>query len=71
MVEVLAQDLDQVALAEDDQPVQTLSPQGAQYPLAGGIGAGSAERGSGDPDAGGREDRVQVRAVLRVAVANQ
>ena len=29
MVEVLAYDLDQVALAQDDQPVQTLSPQGA------------------------------------------
>jgi hypothetical protein len=51
MVEVLAQDLDQVALAQDDQPVQTLSSQGAQYPLAGGVGAGSAERGSGNPDA--------------------
>src|SRR5215471_730752 len=30
MVEVLAQDLDQVALAQDDQPVQTLPSQGAQ-----------------------------------------
>jgi len=64
VVEVLAQDLDQVALAQDDQPVQTLSPQGAQYPLAGGIGAGSAEQSSGDPDASGREDRVEVGAVL-------
>jgi YVTN family beta-propeller protein len=71
MVEVLVQDLDQVALAEDDQPVQTLSPQGAQYPLAGGICAGSAEWGSGDPDAGSGEDRVEVRVVLRVAVADQ
>ena len=41
------------------------------YPLAGGIGAGSAVRGSGDPDASGREDRVEVRAVLRVTVADQ
>jgi hypothetical protein len=46
IVEVLAKDMDQVALAQDDQPVQTLSSQGAQYPLAGGIGAGSVERGS-------------------------
>ena len=62
MVEVLAQDLDQVALAQDDQPVQTLSSQGAQYPLAGGVRTRAAKRGSGDPDASGREDRVGSRS---------
>jgi hypothetical protein len=41
MVDVLVQDLDQVALAQDDQPVQTLSPQGAKYRLAGGVRAGA------------------------------
>ena len=35
VVEVLAQDLEQVALAQDNQPIQTVSPQGAQHPLAG------------------------------------
>jgi hypothetical protein len=40
VVEVLAKDLDQVALVQDDQPIQTLSPQGAQYPLVGGVARG-------------------------------
>jgi hypothetical protein len=59
MVDVLVQDLDQVALAQDDQPVQTLSPQDAKYPLAGSVRAGGAEWRSDDPDAGGGEDRVE------------
>ena len=71
MVEVVAQDLDQVALAQDDQPIQTLSPQGAQHPLAGGVRARAPERGSGDPNASRREDRLELGAVLRVAVVDQ
>jgi hypothetical protein len=39
VVEVLAQDLDEVALAQDDQPIQTLSPSGAKHPLAGSVRA--------------------------------
>jgi hypothetical protein len=71
MVEVLAQDLDQVALAQDDQAVQTLSPQGAQYPLAGGVRTRAPERGSGDSHTSSGEDRIEVGAVLRVAVVDQ
>src|SRR5215472_6690257 len=60
-----------MALAQDDEPVQTLSSQGAPYPLAGGVRTRAAKRDSGDPDASDREDRVEVGAVLRVPVADQ
>jgi len=47
VVEVLAKDLDLVALVHDDQPIQTLSPQRARYPLAGGVRAGRFGTGFG------------------------
>src|SRR5712691_7626498 len=51
MLEVLVQDLDQMALAHDDQPVQALAADGAKQPLADCVGRGSAEWRSHDLEA--------------------
>jgi hypothetical protein len=70
VVEALAQDLDQVALAQDDQSRHSRRREPSTRSQAA-LARGSAEPGSGDPDASGGEDRLEVGAVLRVAVAHQ
>jgi hypothetical protein len=71
VVEVLAQDLDQVALAEDDQPAQTLSPRRAQYPLAGGIRPRGVDGCADALDAEPRDPVGEVCAVDAIAVMDQ
>jgi hypothetical protein len=50
VLQVLGQDLAQVALVEDEQPVEGLAAQGADHPLADRIRLGRLRRAEEDPD---------------------
>ena len=71
MLEVLVQDLDQMALAHDYQPVQAIAADGAKQPLADCVGTGSAEWRWHDLEADGHEDGVKLGDVLGVSIVDQ
>jgi hypothetical protein len=61
----------QVALAEDQHPVQELAAQGAGEALAGRVHPRRPDGGAHDRGAGGLEDGVERGGEVRAAVAEQ
>jgi hypothetical protein len=59
-----------ISTAEDQHPVQTFTPDGANEALGEGIGPCSPDRGVDDSDSFCREDLVEARRELSVAIAD-
>ncbi len=68
MTGVLGEDGLQVTAAEDQDPVEALAPEGANYALANGIGPGSTDGGLHDSDAIGSKDLVEGAGELGVTI---
>jgi hypothetical protein len=60
-----------VALAEDEQMIETLAPHAAEEPLAGGVGARGADGRAQHPDAACGGEVVEARPILAVVVADE
>jgi hypothetical protein len=71
VVLVLGQDLDELALVEDQHPVQALAADGADPPLGVGVTLRCTGRATQDCDAGIGEHSIEARGELRVAIADQ
>lgn len=71
VVDVDAQHADEVARAEDQQPVQALRACGSNEALGIGVGLRRAERRQDHLDALGAKDLVEGGDELRVAVADE
>jgi len=71
VVDVDAQDAVELALAEDQQPVQAFGPCGPHEPFGVRVGLWRAERRLDNVDAFRAEDLVKAGDELRVAVADQ
>ena len=57
--------------SEDEEPVQTLSADGAHESLGEGVRPRGSNRGLDDPDALGAEHLVEAGGELRVSVADE
>src|SRR5690349_19648202 len=68
---VFGQDGAQVALAEDQHPVEELAAQGTYKAFADRIHARRLDSGAHDPGPGGLEDGVEGCGEVRSAVADQ
>jgi len=66
--QVFAQYLAQVALADDEQPVEEFAPQGPDDPFADGVRSGCLRRAGKNPDAGRQEEGVETGGELARAI---
>jgi hypothetical protein len=71
VLDALAQDTFEVALAEDQRPVQAFAPKRPDPALGMGPGAGCSERRADDTHALGAEHGVEGSGELRVAIPDQ
>jgi hypothetical protein len=71
MPDILPEDLLEVALAQDENVLQTLAPHGSHEPFGKGIRLGRAYRSPDDADAFGAKHLVKRPRVLGGAVADQ
>ena len=71
VLDVLAEDVIEVAPAENEQRVQALLAQRAHEALSVRVGVRRPERGAYHPDPLGPEDLLEGRAELRIAIVDQ
>jgi hypothetical protein len=71
MTHVFGEDDFEMAAAEDEEPVQAFSTDGADKPLSHRVGARRPDGRLDDPDPFGRQDGVEGGGELRVAISNQ
>ncbi len=67
----LAQGLFEILLSEDEHPVEAFAAHGPHSAFGGGIGPRGGHRSPGDPHTVRREDHIEGRRELAVAVTNQ
>jgi len=71
VLDVLVDDGFEMLTTEDEHPVQTFTPDSPDEALGDGVGTGSFDRRSDDPDTFCPEDLVEAGRELGVAIPDQ
>ena len=71
MLDVLGKDCVEMTPSEDEHPVETLAPYGADHALADRVGPRCPDGGVNDPSVLGSEDCVEGGGELGVAIADE